>query len=146
MWWLAHCTKLSPSRLKTSVIRSTREHSSLAFIGPGVDGSRAMALKVMPHLPRAKLAPQQNVMSIEHHASLALALDPGGPSENEIRRQLETAAITVLGINLQSRPGARTLTLRVSKPRRRSEAAIPAVVDELNRRSGVAGLEWRCLD
>ena len=43
-------------------------------------------VKVMPHLPRAKLAPQQNVMSIEHHASLALALDPGGPSENEIRR------------------------------------------------------------
>jgi putative Mg2+ transporter-C (MgtC) family protein len=88
----------------------------------------------------------ENVMSIEQHASLALMLDPGGPKENEIRRQLEAAAITVLDINLRSRPGGRTLTLRVSKPRRRSDAAIPAVVDELSRRSGVARLEWRCLD
>jgi putative Mg2+ transporter-C (MgtC) family protein len=88
----------------------------------------------------------ENIMSVEQHASLALTLDPGGPSENEIRRRLEAAAITVRDINLRSRPGARTLTLRVCKPRRRSEAAIPAVVDELSRRSGVVGLEWRCLD
>jgi hypothetical protein len=85
-------------------------------------------------------------MSVEQHASLALTLVPGGPSENEIRRQLEAAAITVRDINLRSHSGARTLTLNVSKPRRRSEAAIPAAVDELSRRSGVVGLEWRCLD
>ena len=88
----------------------------------------------------------ENIMSVEQHASLAITLDPGGPSENEIRRQLEAAAITVRDIDLRSQSGARTLTLSVSKPRRRSEAAIPAVVDELSRRSGVVALEWRCLD
>jgi putative Mg2+ transporter-C (MgtC) family protein len=88
----------------------------------------------------------ENIMSVEQHASLALTLDPDGPSEDEIRRRLKAAAITVRDINLRSHPGARTLTLRVCKPRRRSEAAIPAVVDELSRRSGVIGLEWRCLD
>jgi hypothetical protein len=88
----------------------------------------------------------ENIMSVEQHATLALTLDPGGPSENEIRRELEAAAITIREINLRSRSGARTLTLTVTKPRRRSEAAIPAIVDELSRRSGVAGLEWRCLD
>src|SRR5262249_21613924 len=30
--------------------------------------------------------------------------------------------------------------------RRRFETEIPAVIDELSRRSGVATLEWRCLD
>jgi putative Mg2+ transporter-C (MgtC) family protein len=88
----------------------------------------------------------ENIMSVEQHATLALTLDPGGPSENEIRRELEAAAITIREINLRSRSGARTLTLTVTKPRRRSEAAIPAIVDELSRRRGVAGLEWRCLD
>jgi hypothetical protein len=47
---------------------------------------------------------------------------------------------------LRSRSGARTLILSVSRPRRRSEADIPAAVDELSRRTGVAELEWRCLD
>jgi hypothetical protein len=61
-------------------------------------------------------------------------------------RQLEAAAITVRDINLRSRSGTRTLTLRVSKPRRQSEAAIPPVVGELSRLNGVAGLDWRCLD
>jgi putative Mg2+ transporter-C (MgtC) family protein len=88
----------------------------------------------------------ENIMSVEQHASLALTLDPGGPSENEIRRRLEAAAITVRYIDLHSRAGARTLTLSVTKLRRRSEAVIPTVVDELSRRGGVVGLEWRCLD
>lgn len=88
----------------------------------------------------------ENIMSVEQHASLALTLEPGGPSEDDIRRQLEAAAITVHDVNLRSHSGTRTLILSVSKPRRRSEAAIPAVVDELSRRNGVAGLDWRCLD
>jgi len=88
----------------------------------------------------------ENFVSVEQHASLALTLAPEGPSESEIRRELEAAAITVLDINLRTSSGARTLTLRVSKPRRRSEAAIPAVVDGLSRRNGVAGVDWGCLD
>jgi putative Mg2+ transporter-C (MgtC) family protein len=88
----------------------------------------------------------ENIMSVEQHASLALTLEPGGPSENEIRGQLEEATITIRDISLRSRSGARRLILSVSKPRRRSEATIPAVVDDLSRRSGVVDLEWRCLD
>jgi len=88
----------------------------------------------------------ENFMSVEQHASLALTLEPGRPSESEIRRQLEAAAITVRDINLRTRAGTRTVTLRVSKPRLRSEAAIPPVVDELSRRNGVADVDWRCLD
>lgn len=74
------------------------------------------------------------------------ALGSDGPSESKIGRQLEAAAITVRDIDLRTGSGARTLTLRVSKPRHRSEASIPAVVDELNRRNGVAGVDWRSLD
>ena len=53
----------------------------------------------------------ENFMSVEQHASLALTLEPGGPSESEIRRQLEAAAITVRDINLRTRAGTRTVTL-----------------------------------
>lgn len=88
----------------------------------------------------------ENIMSVEQHASLALTLDPDGPSENDVRRQLEAAAITVRDINLRSRSGARTLIFSVSRPRRLFEAEVPAAVDELSRRAGVAELEWRCLD
>ncbi len=88
----------------------------------------------------------ETIMAVEQHASLALTLEPNGPSENDIRRLLEAAAITVRDINLRSRSGARTLILSVSRPRRRSEADIPVAVDELSRRAGVAELEWRCLD
>ena len=55
----------------------------------------------------------------------------------------EAAAIAVPDINLCTGSGARIL--RVSKPRHRSEVAIPAVVDELSRRNGVAGVERRSL-
>src|SRR5215469_15735885 len=43
-------------------------------------------------------------------------------------------------------PAGRAKTLSVSKLRRRSEAAVPTVVDELSRQSGIVGLEWRCPD
>jgi len=88
----------------------------------------------------------ESIMSVEQPASLGLTLDPDGPSESEIRRQLEAAAITIRDINLRSRSGNRTLTLNVTKARRRFETEIPAVIDELSRRSGFATLEWRCLD
>ena len=88
----------------------------------------------------------ENFLSVEYHALFALTLEPDGPSESEIWRQFEAAAITVLDINLRTRSGTRTLTLRVSKPRRRSEAAILAVVEGLSRRNGVAGVDWRSLD
>ena len=49
-------------------------------------------------------------------------------------------------IDLRSRAGARTPTLSVSKLRRRSGTAVPTVVNELNRQSGIVGLGRRCLD
>ena len=88
----------------------------------------------------------ENVMLVEQHAALALTLDQSGPHEDEIRRLLAAAAITVRSINLRSGPGTRTLTLNVSQSRRRSDPAVPAVIAELTQRSGVLGLEWRCLD
>lgn len=88
----------------------------------------------------------ESFMLIEQHASLAVTLDPSGPDEDEIKRRLEAAAISVRDISLQSGSGIRTLTLNVSKPRRRSEAAIPAVLKELSRQAGVSAVEWRCLD
>jgi hypothetical protein len=88
----------------------------------------------------------ESIMSFEQHASLAVTLDQNGPDEHEIRRRLETAAITVRNISLRSGSGIRVLTLNVSRPRRRSEAMIPAVLKELSRQTGVTGIEWRCLD
>ena len=85
----------------------------------------------------------ENFVSVEQHALFALTLEPEGPSESEIRCQIGAAAITVRDSNLRSGSGARTPTLRVSKPRHRSEAAIPALVDELSRRNGAAGARNR---
>jgi putative Mg2+ transporter-C (MgtC) family protein len=88
----------------------------------------------------------ESIMSFEQHASLALTLDQNGPDEHEIRRRLETAAITVRNISLRSGSGIRVLTLNVSRPRHRSEAMIPAVLNELSRQAGVTGIEWRSHD
>jgi putative Mg2+ transporter-C (MgtC) family protein len=88
----------------------------------------------------------ENIMSVEHHASLAVTIDQGGPKDDEIRRQLAAAAITVRKISVRSGSGVRTLTLNVSQSRRRSEPAVPAIIEELTRRSGVIALEWRYLD
>jgi hypothetical protein len=62
------------------------------------------------------------------------------------RRQLAAAAIIVRKISVRSGSGVRTLTLNVSQSRRRSEPAVPAIIEELTRRSGVIALEWRYLD
>jgi putative Mg2+ transporter-C (MgtC) family protein len=80
----------------------------------------------------------ETIMAVEQHASLALTLDPGALSENEIRRRLEAAAITIRDIDLQSRAGVRTLTLSVSKLRRRSHRRGRIKPPERHRRSGVA--------
>jgi putative Mg2+ transporter-C (MgtC) family protein len=88
----------------------------------------------------------ENAMSVQQHASLAITLNESGPSEAEIRRALEAAAIAVRDISLQSGSGNRTLTFNVIRSRHQSDTAVPAVVDELSRRSGTAALEWRSLD
>ncbi len=88
----------------------------------------------------------ERTMLVEQHASLAVTVDPGGPNEDEIRRELEAAAITVREVSFRSETGVRTLTLNVSQARRRSEPALPAVINELTRRNGVVALEYRCLD
>ena len=88
----------------------------------------------------------ESTMLVEQHASLVLTLDPDGPNEDAILRRLGAASITVRDISLRSGSGVRTLTLNVSKPRRRSEAAIPAAVNDLSRQAGVTGVEWCCLD
>jgi hypothetical protein len=85
-------------------------------------------------------------MSVEQRASLAISLNEAGPSEAEIRRALEAAAIAVRDISLQSGSGNRTLTFNVIRSRRRSDTAVPAVVDELSRWTGTAALEWRSFD
>jgi putative Mg2+ transporter-C (MgtC) family protein len=88
----------------------------------------------------------ENIMSVEQHASLAITLDQSGPKEDEIRGQLAAAAISVRKISVRCGSGVRTLTLNVSQSRRRSEPAVPAIVEELTRRDGVVALEWRHLD
>jgi putative Mg2+ transporter-C (MgtC) family protein len=87
----------------------------------------------------------ENIMSVEQHASLAITLDQSGPKEDEIRGQLAAAAISVRKISVRCGSGVRTLTLNVSQSRRRSEPAVPAIVEELTRRDGVVALEWRHL-
>jgi putative Mg2+ transporter-C (MgtC) family protein len=51
-----------------------------------------------------------NIMSVQQHASLVLTLDQSGPSEDELQRQLEAAAITVRNISFRSGSGIRTIT------------------------------------
>jgi hypothetical protein len=87
-----------------------------------------------------------NIMSVEQHASLAIALHRSGLKEDEIRGQLAAAAISVRKISVRRGSGVRTLTLNVSQSRRRSEPAVPAIVEELTRRDGVVALQWRHLD
>jgi putative Mg2+ transporter-C (MgtC) family protein len=76
----------------------------------------------------------ENIMSVEQHASLAITLDQSGPKE-DVRK-----------ISVRCGSGVRALTLNVSQSRRRSEPAVPAIVEELTRRDGVVAPEWRHLD
>jgi putative Mg2+ transporter-C (MgtC) family protein len=88
----------------------------------------------------------ENTMFVEQHASLAVTLDQSGPSEDEIRHQLEAAGVTVRDVSFRTDSKVRTLTLNVSQSRRRSDPAVPAIINELTRRSGIVTLEWRYLD
>jgi putative Mg2+ transporter-C (MgtC) family protein len=88
----------------------------------------------------------ENRMFVEQHASLAVTLDQSGPSEDEIRHQLEAAGVTVRDVSFRTDSKVRTLTLNVSQSRRRSDPAVPAIINELTRRSGIVTLEWRYLD
>jgi putative Mg2+ transporter-C (MgtC) family protein len=88
----------------------------------------------------------ENTMLVEQYASLLVTIDQSGPDEDDIRHQLEAAAISVRDINFRSGSGVRTLTFSVSQSRRRSDRAVPAVINELTRRGGVLALEWRWLD
>jgi putative Mg2+ transporter-C (MgtC) family protein len=88
----------------------------------------------------------EGIMAVERHASLAVTVEEAGPDEGEIRRRLETAALTVRDISLECGSGVRTYTLRVTKTSRRTELAIPAVIEELTCRPGVTRLEWHTLD
>ncbi|HEY5210042.1 MAG TPA: MgtC/SapB family protein [Stellaceae bacterium] len=81
----------------------------------------------------------------EHRASLAIDLAPDGPGENEIRRRLAEAGLTVASFRLiVDRGGQQSrLMFDLRQHRRQGETAPPALVAALAREPGILRIEWQ---
>jgi putative Mg2+ transporter-C (MgtC) family protein len=81
----------------------------------------------------------------ERNATLALELEPGGPSEEEIRRRVGEAglAIVATSVSFAAAGARRNLNFTLRYPAAAGEAQVPPVVAALARENGVAKLDWR---
>ncbi len=85
----------------------------------------------------------EGFMPVQKQARLTVTVDEAGPSESEIRRRLAGGAIEIRDVGLAADGRLRTYTLNVREMRPSPDSSIPSVIEELNRRPGVASLKWR---
>ena len=79
----------------------------------------------------------------ERSATLALEVENGGPSEDEIRRRIGDAALTITSTSISLAPGARrnlNFTLRYATAA--DETQVPPLVSALAREAGVTKIDW----
>jgi putative Mg2+ transporter-C (MgtC) family protein len=83
----------------------------------------------------------------EVRARFSIWLEAGGPDEEEIRRTLAAARLSVDGcrVVIDAARGRRELVFELRQTRRRPNTDTPAVLDALARRTGVAKLQWDAL-
>jgi putative Mg2+ transporter-C (MgtC) family protein len=83
-------------------------------------------------------------MTQEHHATLQLTLGPGGPGDEELRRQLEAARLHIVSWSFQQQhtPEQRTIRCQVRWSALRVETRPPALVTELAQAPHVIALDW----
>lgn len=80
----------------------------------------------------------------ERNATLALELETGGPSEDEIRRRIGEAGLTIASASLSLAAGARrTLRFTLRYPTAGDDTRVPPVVAALARETGIAKVDWR---
>jgi len=81
----------------------------------------------------------------ERNATLALEIETGGPSEEEIRRRIGEAGLTVASasLSLAAAGSRRTLRFTLRYPTTAGDTRVPAVVAALARERGVAKVDWR---
>jgi putative Mg2+ transporter-C (MgtC) family protein len=84
----------------------------------------------------------EKLMPVQHHARLTVTVDETGPSEVEIKQQLEGAGIEVREANLSIDGRSRTYTLDAKQSSQMPEGSIPTVINELGHRRGVLALRW----
>ncbi len=84
----------------------------------------------------------------ETYARLMVTVDAEGVTEDLIRARLSAHGIEIVKTNLHVAQRSRSYVLDVRKRRRPFEKmspAIPAVVEELERESGVVGIDWQMI-
>jgi putative Mg2+ transporter-C (MgtC) family protein len=86
-------------------------------------------------------------MRREHRARLSLELEASGPSDSDIRRRLEEAGLSIVGLRcVLERTGLhRQLQFEVSQMRRFSSTESPALIGEIALAPGVIKVEWDAL-
>jgi putative Mg2+ transporter-C (MgtC) family protein len=90
------------------------------------------------------LKPVEGLLRQERNATLALELETGGPSEEEIRRRIDEAGLTIASASLSLAAGAcRTLRFTLRYPTAAGDTRVPHVVAALARETGVAKVDWR---
>jgi putative Mg2+ transporter-C (MgtC) family protein len=81
----------------------------------------------------------------ERNATLALELEAGGPSEEEIRRRIDEAGLAVVStdMSLIAADARRNLRFTLRYPTLAGEAHVPPLVAGLARENGINKLDWR---
>jgi putative Mg2+ transporter-C (MgtC) family protein len=85
----------------------------------------------------------EGVMTIDRYAKLSVTVEDGGLSEHDIRARLQDSEIGVVNVSVTATEPLRDYSLDVRELRRSSDVAIPRVVEELSRETGVRSVQWR---
>jgi putative Mg2+ transporter-C (MgtC) family protein len=79
----------------------------------------------------------------ERSATLALEVENGGPSEEEIRRRIDEAGLAITSTRISLTPGTRrNLNFTLRYPTVPDETQVPPLVAVLARETGVAKVDW----
>jgi len=81
----------------------------------------------------------------EQHATLAIDLSEQGPSEQDIRRRLTTAGLTIMTAHviLASGGKSRRLIFDIGDFRQAADTDAPSPVSALASESGVLAVDWQ---
>ncbi len=84
----------------------------------------------------------ESFMATVKRARLSVTVEPEGPGEDEIRRELAAGGLEVRDVNLAMEGRRRTYVLIAQQFRTPKDVAIPAAVEKLGHAAGVSAIEW----
>jgi putative Mg2+ transporter-C (MgtC) family protein len=87
----------------------------------------------------------ESLLPRERHARIAIEADAAGPAEAEVRGDIESAGMKIVGsrMMLDRSRASRTFAFEVVDVRRLANTAPPVLVEQLARRDGIRTVEWK---